>query len=535
MSLKTAHLKRYKDIALLLLKYGRSDLLKSSGLQEALAGETSMPPAKDSDTSELADDLERLGPTFIKLGQILSTRPDLLPPRYVQSLSRLQDNVEPFPFAQVEAIVQAELGIRISKAFAQFEAKPLAAASLGQVHRAVLRGGGMVAVKVQRPGIKEQVLDDIEVVAEIAGLIEKHSEAARRHRVSNIVAEVRRSLLRELDYRQEGQNLATLRAHVVLFRRIVVPRAIEDYTTSRVLTMEYVHGVKVTSLSPLAQVDVEGPRIAEQLYGGYLKQVLIDGFFHADPHPGNIFITDDGKHVAMLDLGMVARISPRMQEDLLQLLLAVSEADSDDVVSIALRIGEATEDFDQHDFRQGVKALVEGTQKTTVEKLKLGLLIMAVTRVCVEYGIRLPSELAMLGKTLLNLDEIVRNPDPRLNPNEFIRSRSWQLMRVRAKKNLSTGTTVSGLLQTQDFLKRFPRRLSKIMDRIADNDLSVKVDAFDERHLISSLEKIANRITLGLILAALVVGAAMLMSVPTTFKIFGYPRSEERRVGKECR
>jgi predicted unusual protein kinase regulating ubiquinone biosynthesis (AarF/ABC1/UbiB family) len=338
-----------------------------------------------------------------------------------------------------------------------------------------------------------------------------------------MVAEFKASILRELDYRQEAANLATLRENLSRYRRIIVPQAIKDYSTSRVLTMEYIHGAKVTALSPIARGEVDGRRIAEQLFHAYLKQVLVDGFFHADPHPGNIFITDDGKHVALLDLGMVARISPRMQEKLLQLLLAISEGHSDDAASIALRIGDTQEDFDARTFNLRVKTLVEATQNTTVQKLEVGRLMLEVTRVSGECGIRLPSELTMLGKTLLNLDQIVRKLDPEFDPNEFIRSRAPGLMRQRMKKSGSTGSIFTGLLETKDFIERLPKRLNTILDRVADNELSIKVHAIDERRLIAGLEKIANRITLGLILASLVVGAAMLMSVPTTFKIFGYP------------
>ncbi len=525
LSLKAGHLKRYKDIAFLLLKYGRSDLVKSAGLDDALADEPRPTPgsANGNAGAELAADLERLGPTFIKLGQLLSTRPDFLPPAYIQGLAKLQDHIEPFPFDEVEAILHAELGIRISKAFSSFEAKPVGSASLGQVHRATLRDGRMVAVKIQRPGVKEQVLQDLEIFAEVAELLEKHNDTLRRHGITDMVTEFKTSILRELDYRQEAGNLATLRENLARYRRIVVPQAIPDYSTSRVLTMEYIHGTKVTELSPIAQGEIEGPRIAEQLFHAYLKQVLVDGFFHADPHPGNIFITDDGKHVALLDLGMVARISPRMQEKLLQLLLAISEGHSDDAASIALRIGETEENFDPRAFNQRVKVLVEATQNTTVQKLEVGRLMIEVTRASGECGIRLPSELTMLGKTLLNLDEIVRKLDPAFDPNEFIRNRAPGLMRQRMKKSGSTGSIFTGLLETKDFIERLPKRLNAILDRVADNELSIKVHAIDERRLIAGLEKIANRITLGLILAALIVGAAMLMSVPTTFKIFGYP------------
>jgi len=478
---------------------------------------------KEHAGDDLAADLERLGPTFIKLGQLLSTRSDIIPPAYIKGLCKLQDNIAAFPFDQVEAIVHAELGVRISKAFSQFEAEPIGSASLGQVHRAELRSGQMVAVKVQRPVVREQILEDVQILSEVAELLEKHNEAIRRHGAKDIVSEFKHSLLRELDYRQEAGNLSILHENLSRYRRIIVPRAIDDYTTSRVLTMEYVHGSKVTELSPLALAEVEGPRIAEQLFHAYLKQVLVDGFFHADPHPGNILVTDDGRHVALLDLGMVSRISPRMQEKLLQLLLAISEGHSDNAYSSALRIGEVRDDFDEAALQQRVKTMVDSTQNTTAGRLQVGRLMMEITRASGECGMRLPSELTMLGKALLNLDEIVRKLDPDFEPNEFIKRRAPGLMAHRLKKVASTGSIFAGLLETKDFLERLPKRLNMILDRVASNDLSIRVDAIDEHRLIAGLEKIANRITLGLILSALVVGAAMLMSVPATFKILGYP------------
>ena len=394
LSLKAGHLKRYKDIALLLLKYGRSDLVKSAGLDDTL-GEESWAARVNSNGNpgvQLAADLEKLGPTFIKLGQLLSTRPDILPPAYIQGLGKLQDKIDPFAFDEVEAILHAELGIRVSKAFTTFEAKPVGAASLGQVHRATLRDGRMVAVKIQRPAVRGKVLEDLEILGEVAELLEKHNETMRQHDITEMFAEFKSSLLRELDYLQEAGNLRTLHQNLARYRRVIVPRPIDDYSTSRVLTMEYVHGSKVTELSPIAQAEIEGRRIAEQLFHAYLKQVLVDGFFHADPHPGNVFITDDGRHIALLDLGMVARIAPRMQEKLLQLLLAISQGHSEDAAAIALRIGQTGDNFDERTFGLRVKSLVEATQNATVQKMAVGRLMIEVTRASGECGVRLPSE-----------------------------------------------------------------------------------------------------------------------------------------------
>ena len=522
LSLKPQHLKRYKDVAVLLMKYGRSDLVKAAGLDPTLDDESPAATATDPAASELADDLERMGPTFIKLGQLLSTRPDILPLPYLQALTRLQDRVEPFSFAEVEGIVASELGVRLSKAFSEFEAKPLAAASLGQVHRAAMRDGRSVAVKVQRPDIRERVMEDLDALEEIAEFLDAHTEMGRRYGFVQILDEFRRSLLRELDYRQEAQNLTLLRRNLSEFSAIVVPAAIEDYTTSRVLTMEYVAGTKITTLSPVAMLEVKGAELAEQLFRAYLKQILVDGFFHADPHPGNVLVTDAGQ-IALLDLGMVGRIAPRLQEPLLQLLLAISEGHSDDAVRFALKVGEVRPDFDEPEFSRRVADLVGRHQDAELRNMQVGKAVLEIGRISGDVGLRLPSELTMLGKTLLNLDQIAEALDPTFNPNASIRKNAAEIMRGRLLKSASPGNMFGGILELKEFMERLPGRVNKILDTVANNQLEVKVDAIDEARLMAGFQKVANRITLGLVLAALIIGAAMLMRVETSFRILGYP------------
>src|SRR5256885_2065622 len=311
ISLKPEHLKRYRDIAWLFMKYGRSDLVKHAGLEEAL--DESVASVDAPQAEELASDLEKMGPTFIKLAQLLSTRADLLPFPYLDALARLQDNVEPFSFAEVEQIVSSELGVRISKAFAVFEATPIAAASLGQVHRAAMRDGRPVVVKVQRPGVRESIVEDLDALETVAEFLDSHTETGKRYEFKQMLMELRKSIIRELDYRQEAHNLAVLNENLKDFEHIAVPLPIEDYTTTRVLTMKYISGKKITSLSPLARIELDTFALAEHLFRAYLQQILVDGFFHADPHPGNVFLTDNGE-IALIDLGMVARITPTFQE-----------------------------------------------------------------------------------------------------------------------------------------------------------------------------------------------------------------------------
>jgi predicted unusual protein kinase regulating ubiquinone biosynthesis (AarF/ABC1/UbiB family) len=430
--------------------------------------------------------------------------------------------VEPFPYSEVEEIVRRELGVRISKAFAEFDPQPIAAASLGQVHRAKLRDGREVAVKVQRPDIRKTVVDDLEALAEIAQWLDKHSQAGKVYGFADMLEEFKRSLMHELDYRQEARNLSALRENLKDFRRLVVPAPIEDYCTATVLTSEYVRGQKVTSVNPVVRTEIDGHRLAEELFRAYLQQILVDGLVHSDPHPGNVLLTEDNR-VALIDLGQVARITPSMQEALLQLLMSISEGRSDEAATTAMKIGELRTEFDEPEFRRRVADLVGQLQGVKVAQIQVGSVVMALTRVASECGIRVPPELTMLGKALLSLDEVGRALDPEFDPNDAIRRHAVDLTRQRMLKALSPGALFEAAVEMKDFVQKLPGRVNRILDTIASNQLEVKVDAIDEQTLMDGFQKVANRITVGLVTAALIVGAALLMKVETSFRILGYP------------
>ncbi|HEX8097825.1 MAG TPA: AarF/UbiB family protein, partial [Pyrinomonadaceae bacterium] len=471
---------------------------------------------------ELASDLEKMGPTFIKMGQLLSTRADLLPPAYLEALSRLQDNIEPFSFGEVERIVTGELGVRISKAFSEFEATPMAAASLGQVHRARLRDGREVVVKVQRPGIRQQIAEDLDALGEMAAMLDTHTEMGKRYEFRHMLASLRKSLLRELDFRGEANNLITFRENLKEFNLIVVPAPVEDYTTSYVLTMEFIKGKKITSLSPLTLVEVNGRLLADQLFRAYLKQILVDGYFHADPHPGNVFLTEDNR-VALLDLGMVGRVMPSEQDNLLRLLLAISEGRGDEAAEVAIRIGEAKPGFDERKFSQNIAQLVAEHAVSRLNKIDAGQVVLEITRIAADSWFRLPQEFTMVAKSLLNLDQVVYTLDPSFDPNEVIRANATEIMQRRLLQTLAPGNIFTSIIDVKEFAEKLPVRVNRILDAIGKNELRIKVDAVDERVVMAGLQKIANRITMGLVLAALIIGASMLVRVPTNFRILGYP------------
>lgn len=522
ISLKPEHVKRYKDIIRLIAKYGRGDLMKRQELEEIFREEAPHPARGDPKAEELARDLERMGPTFIKLGQLLSTRAELLPMAYLKALSRLQDNVEPFPFDQVEEIITEELGVRMTKIFREFNPAPLAGASLGQVHAAVLRDGKAVAVKVQRPGIRQRIATDLAALAEVAEFLDRRTKAGDEYQFEKMLEDFRRSLVQELDYRQEAHNLKTLGEHMQRFDRIVVPGVIDDYTTSRVLTMDFVHGQKITKLSPLARIESDTGKLADQLFEAYLEQILVKGFFHADPHPGNVFFTDDHR-IALIDLGMVGRIAPRLQENLLKLLLAISEGRGEEAAEESIKIGTPRTAFAEHDFVRRVVDLVKETQGARIQDLRMGSIVLEITGISTECGIRVPPELTMLGKTLLNLDEVGRTLAPEFDPNAAIRRHAGDIMNRQLRRSFSPGNLFSNLLEIKEVVEQFPRAMNRILNNLSHNDMRVKVDAIDEEYLMEGFQKIANRITVGLILAGIIVGASHLARVDTDWRLFGYP------------
>lgn len=516
-----SNLVRYKDAAVLFLKYGRSDLFEQAGLGSAI-GEFDPPPEGVAQAENLAEDLESLGPTFVKLGQMLASRADLLPKPYLEPLQRLQDSVEPFPYEEVDEIVRQQLGVRISKAFAEFDERPLAAASLGQVHLAKLRDGRKVAVKVQRPNIRQRIVDDLEAIADVAQMLDNHTEAGRRYGFAPMVEEFRRTLMAELDYRREATNLQAMAANLQQFDRIVVPRVIPDFSTAKVLTMQYLSGVRVDDLNPVVRLDMKGDELAEELFRAYLHQILVTGLFHADPHPGNVLLTPE-HDLALLDLGMVGHILPSMQLPLLEMLMAIGEGDGEGTAKVALDLAEHRENVDRTKFRAEVNALVSQHQGAELDQIRVGDVVLSVFAIAGNNGLRIPAELSVLGKALLQLDEIGRSLDPKFEPNSAIQRNVGEIMRERAGEETSLRRLFSTMLETKEFVEELPGKVNRILGKLSEEDFSVEVDAIDEEVLIDGFQAVANRISTGLVLAALIVGAALMMDVETGFTLFGYP------------
>lgn len=517
-------LTRYAEIAQLLLKYRKAGVFGGLDMDENVLAEAGsgvdVPPGKPE---QFASDLEALGPTFIKLGQSLSTRPDLVPPPYLEALERMQDDIAPVAFGEISAIVEDELGVRISKAFESFDAEPLAAASLAQVHAATLRGGRRVAVKVQRPDILGTIRTDLDLIAKLAGTIDRFSDVGRRYHFAEWVREFRKTLLGELDYRLEADNLETFAENLSGYPDIRVPQPVRSLSTARVLTMDLLDGTKVTRVPDVARTEMDLRARGETLMQAYLDQVFVHGLIHADPHPGNVLLLDDGR-LALLDLGMVAHVPPRLRDRLLKFLLAAIDGRGEEAADMFIEMGTRLEDFAEADFvRETSRLIAQYLGHAHSGALSEGRLIMELTRMAAAQGLRTPPELSLLGKTLLNLEAVSDALDPTMDVRGVIEHHLHQVMRKRIFKSFSPSQLASEMMEMQDLVRQMPRRASTILQTLAENRFRVHVGGLEESHLMEALQHIANRIAAGAVIAALILGAALMMNVETDARLFGYP------------
>jgi predicted unusual protein kinase regulating ubiquinone biosynthesis (AarF/ABC1/UbiB family) len=529
------------------------------GLQGAQLEDGAMPDkegATDEKAKAFRKRLVELGPAYIKLGQVLSTRPDLLPPSYVKELEHLQDSVPPMEIAEVEKCIEDELGAKVNKLFSSFDPKPLGSASLGQVHAAQLRDGREVVIKVQRPGLREQLADDIEYFRELAGFLAAHTSAGDKVDVIGVVQQVERALVDELDYRTEARNAASFRRTLAGFPHILIPRVIDAYTTHKVLTMQRVRGVKISEIPPITRIDYDFENLADEFARAYLHQITGTGHFHADPHPGNIFVVLPGTEnpltpaeaaaldrraeerkaatplirsegeamraateladpgdpkLAMIDFGMTAHLTESMRDSVIRLLLAMAENQGDAAADVLIEIGEHTQTFDRTAYVRDVAALIAKHADESVGDTPAGLILYEMISIGYREGLKLPAELTLLAKALFNLDAVTRALDPNFNPSQTMRDYASNIANERARRDMSPRRLFQVASATSDLVNALPRRLDTITERMARNDFAFRVDTPQLPMLLNGMEKIANRIFTGLVLAGLLIASSSLL------------------------
>lgn len=530
--LKPRNLGTYRDLLLLFARYGRKDFRLTLTSEDFLAPEPETGEIEadvKARAEAFATALKAMGPTYVKFGQLLSTRPDVVPQEYIAALESLQDDLEPFSFADVERIVEEELGVRLSKAFESFDSTPLAAASLGQVHRATLRDGRDVVVKVQRPNVSEQVHRDLEVFTEIAHELEKHTDIGRKMNLAGAVEQAKLVMFSELNYLQEARNTATIRENLAAFPQIYIPPVIEDYTSPRVLTTELVRGKKVSKLTPLSLVEGNYASLAQVLTRAYLKQICVDGVWHSDPHPGNVFVRDNPNgddavpQLVLLDFGMVSRISQEFQDEVIKLLLAISSNRGGEVAEACIRMCEMQERFDPVKFTREISTLVAAVHDASARDVNTGQLIFKVISVANNNELKAPAELTMLAKTLLHLDAITKSLDRDYDPQFVIRDYAEQLIAQKLAQKFNPRNFYPALLDLNQLVLDLPHRTREIIDLTAAGRLTFGIKLTQAEEFLRGIHKIANRITVGVVIAALLISSSLIMRVESGFSIFGYP------------
>jgi len=513
--------RRYSEIATVLARHGLAELAAEAGLGRFVRRARVPPELWDRRRGErLRLALEALGPVFIKFGQFLSTRPDLLPEETLAELAALQDEVPPFPFPQAVAVVEQELGRPLAELFCSFGPEPAASASLGQVYHARLPAGDEVAVKVQRPGIREQVETDLAILHRTARFLQEHSKLSRTVDFLGIADEFDRSLHDELDYLQEERNTTTIGRNLAGFERVRVPRVYPEYTCRRVLTLERIFGHKITQLPPGLDAEQLRP-LAREFIKAYLKQVAVDGIFHADPHPGNVWLDNEGCLVLM-DFGMVARLDESEQERFIRLLLAFVDGNGDQVAATLLEMSPA-EEVETANFKRDIGALVARYQTAALAEAQLGRAVLEMTRAATANGVRLPSNTIMLGKALLNADAVARVLDPELRPVEVVQGYLTEFALSRTRALFSRTQLLRVAVELVTMLEDLPSRVNALITRLSENEFRFTVQVDRVAEVLVHMRKIANRITFGVINGSIIIGAALLAQVRAGPTIAGYP------------
>ncbi len=505
---KNFHVNRSRQIARVLLAHGWG-FLKNS---DEPAADALSPEASTSRPVHLRMALEELGTTFIKLGQILSTRADLLPPAYLVELTKLQDSAPPVSFEAIEEALVAELRQPIEAAFAEFDPIPLAAASIGQAHVARLWDGTEVVVKVRRPGVVEQVNEDLEILKELAATASRHLEFTEQYDLVGLVEEFSQTLRAELDYIREGHSAERFAQNFADDHRIHVPRVFWSLTTARVLTLERIRGVKINDLEKLDQQGTDRPRLAEYAANVVLKMVCEDGFFHADPHPGHFYIEQSGT-IGLIDFGMVGILDERTQEILAQLLIAITEQNAEALVDVFLDLGVTRKRVDRASFRRDIERLLSSYWGLPLKELKVAALLNDVYAVMRQHNLHLPPNLALLLKTIIMIEGLGVTLDPDFQLTRLLKPYTERLVLrqyspLRLVRSFSRASLDLARLGTE-----MPQQIRRMFSAAENGNFQIgmRPEGFDP--VINRLERIANRIVLGVITAAFINGLAVLVSV----------------------
>ena len=521
------HLNRYRQILAILFKHGFDDLLErlkvdqyiAAGLQ-AISKKTTLPHEKLSRPQRLRMAFEELGPTYIKLGQVLSTRPDLVPIEFVTELAKLQDEVPAFPFSEVKEVIQAEFGLSSEALFDELEEQPLASASIGQVHKARLKDGEAVAVKFQRPGIRKIIEVDLEIMLHLATLAEHHIKELEFHRPVKIVEEFARTLEKEIDYQIEATNMERIARQFLDVPYIYIPAVFREMTTTRVLTSELVDGIKISKIEKLEAAGLDKKLITARTVELVLKQAFDNGFFHADPHPGNIFVLPDNV-ICLVDFGMMGIVDRRTREEFVDLIDSLARHDEGKVTQALLNLTDWDELPDTRALEREVADFMGRHLYKPLKDMEIGKLLQDLIQLTSRFRLHIPPNIFLMIKALSTVEGIGRMLDPDF---DLIAHSEPFIRRVKLERFAPQRITsdvfdmMSRLLQ---FLQQFPKDLLDLTGMIRQQKLRLQLEHKGLETLLATQDQTSNRMSFAIIIAALIIGSALIVISEIPPLIFG--------------
>lgn len=513
-------MQRYRDIAAAFTRNGFDFIVKELGLQEWL----SLPKrilgkeeaaARDTLGKRVRSFLEELGPTFIKLGQFASTRADLFPKEIISELEKLQDQVPPFSYAEVEKMIRQELGGPVEDVFAWFDPHPIAAASIGQVHRAALPTGEAVAVKVQRPSIRTVVETDLEILQDLAELAQQRLKWAERFQVRKLAQEFAQAMLAELDYTIEGRNAERIGRQFKDNPSVLIPKVYWSYTTPTILTMQYVDGIKVNEFEKLKRLGVHHKRLAQRIVHALFHQIFNEGFFHGDPHPGNILVLPD-ETIVFLDFGLIGRLTPQMKEHFASLVIALMRQSTEGVVETVARMGLVPDEVNREQLILDVDHLRDKYYDVPLSQVSIGEAVNDLFSLAYQHQIKIPANLTLLGKALLTIEGVVEQLDPEISIVQVAEPFGRRLLLERYHPLKIGEKIVSSGMKLLDVVSQIPKGVEELAAVIKQGRMHMEITIPELDRLLSKLDRISNRLSFSIVLLAfsiimvgLIIGSAL--------------------------
>lgn len=467
-----------------------------------------------------------LGPSFIKFAQLLSSRPDLITSEYAEEFKKLQDKVPPFPSDKAIQIIESELRINLDDIFSDFEEIPVAAASIAQVHNATLKTGEKVIVKVQRPDIHQTIQDDITILNAIARLMVKYIPESRLFDPEGIVNEFSRTVRKELDFITEAKNAQRFKRNFTEVRDICIPMIYSHLLSEKVIVMERFEGIRIDNLPGIDALGVDRCELAQKGVNAYFKMIFEDGFFHADPHPGNIFVFPDGR-IGLVDFGIVGWLTPDLMEDIASAFLALYNRKFDDLIDTYIELGVVPGDFDIEEFKRELKAdlveLLEPLYDLTISEVNFPEYLDLLTHLVLKHGLKVPSELMLMNKTILILDNIGRQLDPNFNAVTAAAPYAAKLVKKRFSPRGLFDRTKENLSEISRLLIDTPKQVNRLLRKTLKDEVGISINPIGMDKLIRDIDRSSNRLAFSIVVAAIIVGSSMLIQSNIGSKIFGMP------------